>query len=90
MDDISDVNYQCLLIQMCVLSCADNVWHVNKDQEGNVVNVERECEEHVTPDIGGKFVAIFGNVTIITLSGRGRNVLGNVCYSDACERWYTW
>ena len=33
-----------------------------------VVNAERECQEHVTPDIGGKFVAIFGNVTkIITL-----------------------
>ena len=30
-----------------------------------VVNVERECQEHVTPDIGGKFVAIFGNVTKI-------------------------
>ena len=36
------------------------------------MNVERECEEHVTPDIGGKFVAIFGNVTkIITLRWGG-------------------
>ena len=36
------------------------------------MNVERECEEHVTPDIGGKFVVIFGNVTkIITLRWEG-------------------
>ena len=57
---ISVYSYKCVFCPvqtMCSMS--------TRSKKEIVVNVERECEEHVTPDIGGKFVTIFGNVTKI-------------------------